>query len=1138
MNRAILLLVAAMAMPALAQRGLQHIPDPDVSKQIETFKLADGFEINLFAADPMLAKPIQMNWDPAGRLWIASSSMYPQIIPGEIASDSVIVLEDTTGDGAADKRTVFAEGLLIPTAVMPYRSGVYVANSTELLFLDDTDGDGKADTRQVVLSGFGSEDTHHILHTFRWGPDGNMYMNQSIYIHSHVETPYGPRRLGAGGTWQFNPETLRLEIMTRGFINHWGHHFDRWGQSFASDGAGSEGVNYMFPGSKHHTAHGARRTLNGFNPGQPKIAGLAVLSGRHLPEAWRGNIIGHDFRGHRSARFIISDDGSAYASRRVDDLVSSSHGSFRPVDVKMGPDGAIYIADWYNPIIQHGEVDFRDPRRDHTHGRIWRITAKDRPLVDKPKLVDASVTALLDALKAPEQWTREQAKRVLNDHNQADVIKRTKAWVDSLDKQDPEHAHHLLEAAWVLLSHNTVDPTLIQRIVDSNEPRAFAAVIRILKTWSLDNAPAYDEAWFPAIREKAITHDYGRVRLEMIHLLRQQGTLEALQQAIRVLDKPVDRFIDFALSETLEDHAPVWTPGLNQGTLPFTDTAHLIFALRLVGHNNASAFLRGLLQKPGVTPETRFDLLVAIAESGDPNALRFILNEALATEGENQLTLLNAMLNSEHRPDQGAERIFELIKSDAPATRQAVVNLIVHWKVRNAFPLLNTLLQDGEPSDQRSAITAMGALGNDAAKQALSTRVADATRPAASRMAALTELGRIDAQGNIALLQKHLPTMQGADPAPLVRTYLNDDKGPAMLQNALATLSLPSEIAAACVRTVGSSGRPLDDLIAAFTKAGKLEPLPSSLTPEQVNDLVAKVSASGNAQRGEAVYRKASIACMTCHAIGGAGGVIGPDLVSIGSSAPVDYLVESLFDPNKKIKEGYHLTTIQTRDNKVFTGMVTQKTGTETILRDAAGTLTTIPSGNIASLTSIPTSLMPQGLTAALRQDEVVDLLRFLSELGKDGAYKVGPERYVRRFKTIADSASTSMLLSQRGLVPIVQEPEGLSWAPAYSRVNGTLDPTEFPSFTYKGGQHTAFAFELDVTTPGATGFAFDRTSGLRLWVDGAEVKLLPQTMVDLEKGRHRMVLVAEAKTASKPFSIALFDVKGSKAKAQAVSGP
>ena len=403
-------LVALGPALALAQRELKVIPDPDPQLERASFQLAEGLEVNLYAADPLLAKPIQMNFDAAGRLWIASSEVYPHVKPGQQANDKVLVLEDTDGDGRAEKTTVFADGLLIPTGVVPGDGGAYVANSTEVLHLADTDGDGRADKRRVMLSGFGTEDTHHIIHTFRWGPDGMMYFNQSIYIHSHIETPWGVRRLNSAGIWQFRPETMRLEVFARGLCNPWGHVFDDWGTSFATDGAGGEGINYVFPGVVMFTYAGAKRVSPGLNPGSPKHCGLEVITGGHFPDEWQGSLVTNDFRAHRVCRFTLTEVGSGYSSKEETEIIKSTHVAFRPIDAKMGPDGALYIADWYNPIIQHGEVDFRDERRDHTHGRIWRVTFKDRPLVEKPQLVDADIDALLEMLRAPEEFTRRHAK--------------------------------------------------------------------------------------------------------------------------------------------------------------------------------------------------------------------------------------------------------------------------------------------------------------------------------------------------------------------------------------------------------------------------------------------------------------------------------------------------------------------------------------------------------------------------------------------------------------------------------------------------------------------------------------------------------------------------------------------------------
>ena len=289
------LCVSVVSSSAFAQRDAK-VPDPDPEIERKSLQMAEGFEVNLFAADPLLAKPIAMNFDAAGRLWVACSESYPQIKPGQKANDKIIILEDTNGDGKADKTTVFADGLLIPTGLEPGDGGVYVGASTDLLHLSRPEGEKGPLRRRVILSGFGTEDTHHMVHTLRWGHDGMLYFNQSIYIHSHIETPYGPRRLGGGGVWQFRPETQRLEVFARGWWNPWGHHFDRWGQSFVTDGAGMEGVNPVVVGASYDATPGATRILHGLNPGHPKYCGNEIVSGRHLPddccgsgpaEAWR-----------------------------------------------------------------------------------------------------------------------------------------------------------------------------------------------------------------------------------------------------------------------------------------------------------------------------------------------------------------------------------------------------------------------------------------------------------------------------------------------------------------------------------------------------------------------------------------------------------------------------------------------------------------------------------------------------------------------------------------------------------------------------------------------------------------------------------------------------------------------------------
>jgi glucose/arabinose dehydrogenase len=452
------------------------------AQPIPTFTVADGFEVSLWAENPDLFKPIQMNWDPQGRLWIASSRTYPQVAPGQDAADSVIVLEDTDGDGRADKSTSFADRLLIPTGVVPDgRGGCYVAASHQLLHLADTNHDGRADVRTIVLSSFGTEDTHHNLHTLRWGYDGHLYMNQSIYTHTHIETPHGVRRLNSGGIWRFHPESWDLEVLSRGGCNPWGHHWDAHGNHFFTDGAGFKGLYHAMEGATYFTYSDMRREAESISPGNyPKFASLEIVNSPAFPDDWQGQLVTCDFRAHRIVRFGLTDSGSSFQTREQPDLLRSTNVTFRPIDLRFGPDGALYVADWSNPIIQHGEVDFRDPRRDHEHGRIWRITARGAKPSQVPRDLAAlgrqrSLDALLDLTLTRHGWAQEQARVVLRQSAPDDVLPALNAW---LGRQKDPRAR--LEALWLHEAFKRPASALIDGLAAASDPRLRTAAARQL----------------------------------------------------------------------------------------------------------------------------------------------------------------------------------------------------------------------------------------------------------------------------------------------------------------------------------------------------------------------------------------------------------------------------------------------------------------------------------------------------------------------------------------------------------------------------------------------------------------------------------------------------------------------------------
>ncbi|MCY2966681.1 MAG: sorbosone dehydrogenase, partial [Planctomycetota bacterium] len=1055
--------------PALAQRELKDIPDPDPEIERKSFQVAEGFEVSLYAADPLFAKPIQMNFDPQGRLWIASSEIYPHIEPGKPATDKILVVEDVDGDGVADSTTVFADGLLIPTGIEPGDGGAYVANSTELVHLADTDGDGKADVKRVILSGFGTEDTHHIIHTFRWGVEGLLHFNQSIYIHSHIETPWGVRRLGGGGIWQLRPESSRLEVFAKGLVNPWGFQQDDWGQSFATDGAGGEGINFMFPGSVYLTSPGATRIMKGLNPGSPKYCGLEIVGGTHFPEAWRGNMITNDFRGHRVCRFVISEDGSGYAAREQSEVIKTSHVAFRPIDVKMGPDGALYIADWYNPIIQHGEVDFRDPRRDHTHGRIWRVTAKDRPLVPRKKLADRSTFELLTTLASPESFDRHHAKRVLKERGAEQVLPELGRWVAVIDGVSADSDHQRLEALWLYQSFDEPNAGLLDQVLRSTDHRARGAAVRVLSAWS-------DRVDRPLDRLAiAVTDDHPRVRLEAVRVLAALPSLASADIALRALDRPLDANLDFALWQTARDLQPFWLPAVEKGERVFDgDIRRLTFALNSVGAPAVVGPLVDLLKQGKVSAGDEEQVLTLVAALGGAPELRLVLDLALAdAESVDKSALATKLLSAlaeaagrRHVIPAGDLAPIGKLLGKRPDLDAAICRAAGVWKVEALRQPLARIAQGNHPAAPE-AIAAIAELGGSASI-ALLQKLGAGDHAFATRLLAARGLVALEpAVGSklaIAVLTAASPT---DDPTPLFTTLWQSKQGPELFAVALGETKLPADVAKIGIRTARIAGRDLGSAVAALTKAGGLNAPLTEIPAAEMQKLVTLVREQGDPARGEATFRRAETLCLRCHAISGAGGQVGPDLTSIGASAQIDYLIESILLPNKAVKENYHSLVVETQAGKILNGVKIRENANELILRNADDVELSIPVSEIAERVN-GGSIMPAGLTDTLTQSELVDLVRFLSELGKLGPYAPSQARVARRWQGLdpATPGLRDLLIAAPATVVSRQD---LVWSPVYTRVAGELPLPDLPVVIYPiGGVKANFArTQVEVTTGG-----------------------------------------------------------------------
>ena len=543
------------SVPPPPQAGLAVSTEKVMSAAEEqaTFKVADGFEVNLFADESLgVAKPTQIAWDAKGRLYVCCSPTYPQAVPGVKPRDYILRLEDTDGDGKADKAVRFAEGLTMVQGVEPLGEhdgivSLLVCDFDRLLLLEDTDGDGKADRTTVLMSGFGVGDTHQLVNSISHGPDGTLWMTQGLHAITRVETPRGIVSLPKSGLMRYDYKNQRLQTFFQyGKAGHncWGVAFDDYFQPFHKSGDRVAGY-YSLPGLGAIQTPDEYSGTHSLFDSPLKSNSVEIIGTKAMPPELQGTALVGGYFGNTLDLHRFVDDGSGFRTERIVSPIISSSKAFRPVDVSVGPDGALYACDWFNAVIGHYQASYADPRRDRSHGRIWRITAKGLPVVKQPDLLAMTEAQLFAQLGSPERWTRYQARRLLFYRPTDKVIAAADAFI-AKDRPEPQ----LLEAMGVLQSHSAVRPALLDHLQASADLRVRAYAARVVGAWA-DRLPDAQ-----ARLVKAIADPQPRVRLEAIVALSHVGGQDSLRTALAALDNPTDKFLDYALKETVRHLQP------------------------------------------------------------------------------------------------------------------------------------------------------------------------------------------------------------------------------------------------------------------------------------------------------------------------------------------------------------------------------------------------------------------------------------------------------------------------------------------------------------------------------------------------------------------------------------------------------
>ena len=559
------------------------------------------------------------------------------------------------------------------------------------------------------------------------------------------------------------------------------------------------------------------------------------------------------------------------------------------------------------------------------------------------------------------------------------------------------------------------------------------------------------------------------------------------------------------------------------------------------------------LLKSGRVPEARQGTIVEmIGKRGTAGDVEFLFQKTIAADGfaaplklKALEALAEAAANRNLRPAKDVARLASMIepassRSD-PAIQKAAVRLAGLWKLEAAAELIKELAVSPAANDslRGEALDALAAIGGRTGRSQIEALTAPAVAPG-TRILAVASLAKLDVGAAAARAAEILatPPAPGRDLTPLLAAFLNRQRGADVLAAALDRHAPPADSAKLALRAVYALGRADPALVTTLSRAAGLSDQTKPLTPNELNQLVAEVSAHGDPSRGESIFRRVDLNCVSCHSLSKAGGEVGPDLSAIGQTSPADYIINSILNPDQSIKEQYHTLVVLTSDGQVFQGIVTDKDDQRIVLKDATGAPRVVPVSSIEDQKP-GGSLMPKGLANMMTHAEFLDLVRFLSELGKPGPFAIGTTPTIQRWRVMkpVPPALTSAIPDDNLFRDTVLKADPSRWTIAYARVAGSLPLDELTSQT--GGTVVYLQGEIDVSNAGPIRVQLDSPAGVQLWIDASPASSNTSEVVKtLAACRHTVTLRVDTKTrANHDIKVEVTKPSGSPAEFTVVGG-
>lgn len=968
--------------------------DPD--EALKSFELPDGFHLELVVAEPMVTDPIAMEFDENGRMYVVEMRGYPFARPeGDPPLGRIRLLQDTDGDGKADRSTIFADGLSWPTGVLPYKGGVFVAVAPDLLYLKDTDGDNVADLRRVVFTGFGTQNVQSLPNNLRWGLDHWVYgaggpNGGDIRPGDRPEAePVSIRRQD----FRFDPVTETFEANTGG--GQFGHTLDDWGNRFVCNN--SNHIRHLvLPGRylarnpflsapsvildispeggsapvyRLSQIEPWRKVRTRFREAEERryaiasvrhdvftaATGITVYRSSAYPEQYYGNVFLGDVQGNFVHRKKLVADGLTFVAHRTEqntEFLRSTDNWFRPANLANGPDGCLYILDMYRETIEHPESipdnikQHLDLTSGYDRGRIYRLVPEGFRRPAPPRLGNATTPELVAALKHRDGWWRDTAHRLL------------------FERQD----------------RTAVGP-LRKLARDADFPQT-----RLHALWSLEGLGALDDASL----ERALGDPVSGVREHAVRLAEGR-----LNRSARLRDKVL------ALADDPQPRVRAQTAFALYGLKD--DKAGLGALTKIAQHDAGDRWIRtAVLTSVSTRAGRLFGALLS-----DP---RFLKQREAAV----LLESLAALVGARNDPSEVAALLQNLVGpafANRPSLRRSLVLGLGDGlergggalrdvlsrsdsQVANAAEALSVLFRDAasvvadEEQDAGSRIEAVRLLGYgrfDDSAPAL-VELLNAREPKEVQLAAVQALSRLPGTKVGELLVERWRSYSPPVRREVVEAlFRRTERLPALLDAIQSRLATPGDLDLERRRMLLEHS---DTAIRARAKKLLGGELPSDRKGiiERFRPSLALIP---DAARGAKVFEKY---CSTCHRVGDVGKEVGPDLATVQNQTP-ESLLEKILDPNREVQPNYLNYILVTAEGKIITGIVAEETATSVRIRRAEGAEDTVLRSNIEELVSTGVSLMPEGLEKEIDEQQMADLIGFVLSINKRAAGQVGGGR-------------------------------------------------------------------------------------------------------------------------------------------------